>query len=227
MLQPFQTLFAVPLDCSSCEDAVRNTLSAVKGIKTIEVDLKAELVSITGTAPPSQIVSALQASGKDAILRGTGAPNSAAVCILETFAPNIADPIRGLARMVQVAPNYTIIDLTLRGLRQGKYEASIRTSGDISEGSKTTGSVFGELGRLGEVEVGKDGKGGLFVEREVSVLDLVGRSMVVKSKEDGEEEVLGVIARSAGVWENDKTVCSCSGKSLWEERKENVEKGMV
>ena len=27
----------------------------------------------------------------------------------------------------------------------------------------------------------------------------------------------GVIARSAGAWTNDKTVCSCSGKTQWQE----------
>lgn len=109
--------------------------------------------------------------------------------------------------MVQVAPNYTIIDLTLRGLKEGKYAASIRTSGDISGGRSTTGAIFREIGNLGDVEVGKDGKGALFVEREVGVQDIVGRSMLVES-EDGKEEFLGVIARSAGVWENDKTVGS-------------------
>ena len=30
----------------------------------------------------------------------------------------------------------------------------------------------------------------------------------------------GVIARSAGAWTNDKTVCTCSGKTQWEEAKE-------
>ena len=27
----------------------------------------------------------------------------------------------------------------------------------------------------------------------------------------------GVVARSSGVWGNEKKVCSCSGKDLWEE----------
>ncbi len=42
-----------------------------------------------------------------------------------------------------------------------------------------------------------------------------------------EDTVAGVIARSAGVWENDKTVCSCTGKTLWEERKDELKKGML
>ncbi len=45
--------------------------------------------------------------------------------------------------------------------------------------------------------------------------------------EDGIGEVVGVVARSAGVWENEKVVCGCSGKTVWEEREEMIGKGMV
>lgn len=41
------------------------------------------------------------------------------------------------------------------------------------------------------------------------------------------DTLVGVVARSAGVWENDKTVCSCSGKTVWEEREEQKGKGML
>ena len=30
----------------------------------------------------------------------------------------------------------------------------------------------------------------------------------------------GIIARSAGLFQNKKTVCTCSGKTIWEERME-------
>jgi copper chaperone for superoxide dismutase len=46
------------------------------------------------------------------------------------------------------------------------------------------------------------------------------------SRED-ENTLVGVIARSAGVWDNDKMVCSCSGKNVWQERQEQVVKGMA
>ena len=51
---------------------------------------------------------------------------------------------------------------------------------------------------------------------------------VRKKKTHGEGEmVMGVVARSAGVWENEKMVCSCSGKTVWEEREEQVGRGML
>lgn len=69
------------------------------------------------------------------------------------------------------------------------------------------------------------------------VWELVGRGLCVEpvggpagGGGDGEErgrEVCGVVARSAGVWENEKVVCGCSGKTVWEEREEMVGKGMV
>lgn len=46
------------------------------GIKKVEASLKDQLVFIEGTAPPSSIVSAIQSTGRDAILRGSGSTNS-------------------------------------------------------------------------------------------------------------------------------------------------------
>lgn len=160
--------------------------------------------------------------------------------------------VRGLARMLQVSdgdPPHTLVDLTLRGVRPGTYYATVRTTGDISRGAATTGSIWDVFhspfrpkdtrpkGYFGKVEVGKDGNGSTFVDREVGVMEVIGRAMVVSRekpevgsrsvKEDDDEAVTGVIARSAGVWDNEKTVCSCSGKTVWEERKEQVGKGMM
>lgn len=201
----------------------------------MSASLKDQLVSIsgTGTSPrppppprstpdnstvaPSAIITAIQATGRDAILRGSGQPNSAAVSILETHAAGIADPIRGLARLVQVSPNQSIVDLTVKGLSPGCYFASVRENGDISLGAVSTGAVWvggadGEpRGRLGELVVDASGAGSALLVRDVRVWELIGRSFVLSSKESGFAEndpdtLCGVIARSAGVWENEKTV---------------------
>jgi copper chaperone for superoxide dismutase len=168
-----------------------------------------------------------------------------AVCILETHSTAVSDKVRGLARMVQVAPNLTLIDLTIRGLAPGSYWASIRETGDISNGAVSTGGIWSGAskedvvrpkGVLGTVQVGKDGVGSVFIDKPIQIWEMIGRGMVVskrvqdgKGKFDGNDDdtLVGVIARSAGVWDNDKTVCSCSGKTLWEERKDEVKKGML
>lgn len=169
-----------------------------------------------------------------------------AVCILETHSTAVSDKVMGLARMVQVAPNLTIVDLTIRGLSPGKYWATVRETGDISKGAMSTGAVWRDAttanqqearpkGFFGSVDIGKNGMGSVFFDRPIQIWEMIGRGMVVSRQHDGERKfekndedtLVGVIARSAGVWDNDKTVCSCSGKTLWEERKDEVKKGML
>jgi len=167
----------------------------------------------------------------------------AAVCILETHANTVSDPVRGLVRMVQVSPDMTVIDLTIRGLPPGNYWATVRETGDISRGAVSIGGIWTDAkegalkprGVFGTVHVGKDGMGSVFLDKPIQIWEMIGRGMVVSKQHEGERKfeendentLVGVIARSAGVWDNDKTVCSCSGKTLWEERKDEVKKGML
>lgn len=198
------------------------------------------------SAAPSTIVKAIKDTGRDAILRGSGTSNSAAVCILETHAEDSKEKVKGLARMVQVSSNMTLIDLTIRGLSPGKYWATVRETGDISRGVISTGGIWGALfgkgvkdtqpkGVLGTVDVRENGEGAVFIDKPLQIWEMIGRSFVVSKQHDGtkpyekndKDTLVGVVARSAGVWDNDKTVCSCSGKTLWEERKDEVRNGML
>ncbi|KAK7579046.1 probable LYS7-copper chaperone for superoxide dismutase Sod1p [Fusarium oxysporum] len=242
----FETLFAVPLSCDGCVKAVSDSLYKLGGISNVEGNLKDQLISVKGTAPPSAIVEAIQATGRDAILRGTGASNSAAVSILETFQDPVdgfyeepSRDVRGLARMVQVSSGRTLVDLTIRGVSPGIYKASIRAYGDLKNGATSTGPVWtGDdkkpRGDLGTIEVGEDGRGAAFIDHGFQIWEVIGHAMVLTRQEEKDEPlkndkdtVVGIIARSAGMWDNDKTVCSCTGKTLWEERKDEVQKGML
>jgi copper chaperone for superoxide dismutase len=145
--------------------------------------------------------------------------------------------------MVEVSSGLTLVDLTIKGLPPGRYYATVREMGDISQGAASTGGIWEAIkavggfgagkGDFGSIEVGEDGRGNAFIDRPVSIWEMIGRSMVVSKDKVGpfqredSNTLVGVIARSAGVWDNDKTVCSCSGKSVWEERKEQVKKGMM
>lgn len=71
-----QTVFAVPLSCDGCVKSVSDALYKLGGITKVEGNLKDQLISVEGSAAPSQIVAAIQETGKDAILRGSGASNS-------------------------------------------------------------------------------------------------------------------------------------------------------
>ncbi|KAF8451307.1 superoxide dismutase [Terfezia claveryi] len=241
MVSSFQTVFAVNMTCESCVKSITTALTKIPGVENVTCDIETQLVTVNSTAAPSKLVSAIQSTGRDAILRGSGGANTAAVCILETHSPNVPDPVRGLARMVQVSPEVIIIDLTIRGLPAGTYSATIRNCGDISRGAETTGGVWeGDKeeprGQLGTFEVDSAGTAGVLLDKKIAIWELIGRSMVAsrqndykdkKFQENAEDTVVGVIARSAGAWENDKTVCSCSGKTIWDERKDHVLKGMI
>lgn len=106
------------------------------------------------------------------------------------------------------------------------------------------GRVFGGLegtrnGELGRVVVDEKGRGELVGEIAWPIWEAVGRGIVVQREDVGERAMetegdesrdavaVGVVARSAGVWENEKVVCGCSGKTVWEEREEMVSKGML
>jgi copper chaperone for superoxide dismutase len=118
--------------------------------------------------------------------------------------------------MVQVAPSLTLIDLTIRGLSPGEYWATVRETGDISNGAISTRGIWGDAkeeivkrrGVLGSVQVGQDGIGSVFLDKPLQIWEMIGRGLVVSKQNEGEgkfernddDTLVGVIARSAGVW---------------------------
>lgn len=54
----------------------------------------------------------------------------------------------------------------------------------------------------------------------VKLSDIIGRSFVVSEIKNNSltKIACGIIARSAGLFENPKTICACDGVSLWDEQ---------
>lgn len=50
--------------------------TSVAGVTNVKADLKDQLVYVEGTTAPSAIVAAIEGTGRDAILRGSGRSNS-------------------------------------------------------------------------------------------------------------------------------------------------------
>lgn len=246
----FKAVYAVPMECDSCFNDVKAAVSTLPGFTSITHDPSFDIVSVTGCVAPSAVVRAIQSTGRDAVVRGTGANNSAAVAILENFGKALSCQkenqfsskysVQGLARIVSVSPTKSLFDLTLSGVPVGTYHASVRTSGCLIDGPLSTGPEFLELGTLDvqyDKEKSKNGAndresrntfGQSYVTRNITVPEMIGRSIVIsKTKEPDANSVVGVIARSAGVWQNDKTVCSCTGKTVWEERKDAIKRGVL
>lgn len=228
----FEATYAVKMHCTDCADQIKHCLLGVPGIEKLNFDLQKQIMSVEGSVAPSSIVAALARCGRDAIIRGTGQPNSSAVSVLE--AQNVAKgdtPVRGLVRMVQVADHNTFFDITVNGVANpGNYHASVREYGDVSQGSRSTGPVWHGFDTPIECRDASDLGGSLFSGREflrapVNVAEMIGRSFVLAAPPAAgtSSDLCGVIARSAGVWENDKQVCACSGKTVWQERKDALQ----
>ncbi|KAK0606979.1 hypothetical protein LWI29_007241 [Acer saccharum] len=119
------------------------------------------------------------------------------------------------------------IEANFNGLSPRKHGWSINEFGDLTNSAASTGKVYNPtsiaakepLGDLRTLEV--DDKGEAFfsgVKEKLRVADLIGRSIVVYGSEDKSDSgvTAAVIARSAGVGENYKKICSCDGTTIWE-----------
>lgn len=159
----------------------------------------------------------------------------------------------GLVRFLQVDRETCVVDVTVQNLTPGDHGIHIHEYGDTSNGSINCGPHFnptnvshgdhetGHVGDLGNITVDEKGWGDLVLEsKRIKVWDIIGRSMVVTNKSDdlgkgsslaskqdggsGQGVICGIVARSAGVFENTKKICDCSGNTLWEEARIGGEK---
>ncbi|KAJ1899291.1 copper chaperone [Kickxella alabastrina] len=221
---------AVDMTCQSCVDDITQVLSDVPGIQSLNISLPEKRVVVEGNAGPSAILKALKSSGRSAVIRGTGSTaegtTGAAVCILEQKTPPYT---RGLVRFVQISTDTCFVDISVNGVSDGTHRASIRECGDLSDVPGSCGGVWqgasevGAAGELGELVV-RDGWGeACFETGQFAVWDIIGRSVVVSGESSGSGissgVLAGVVARSAGLFENDKLVCACSGNTVWTEQR--------
>jgi len=241
-LTPAKMEFAVNMTCGSCENAVRESLQHIRGIENVEIDVQKQSVVIMTIQPADTIQKAIETTGMLAVLRGQGRAEhfGAAISILK-----YKGIIKGLIRFTQVEKDKCIVDGTFNGLVPGKHGLHIHEFGDLSDGYISTGEIYNpnlsshgdrtnidrRVGDLGNIEVDVNGSSNLrYEDNLIRVWDIIGRSVVLHEKEDelisenhgnsGKGIAWGIIARSSGLFQNDKKVCTCSGKTIWEERED-------
>lgn len=226
VLPELLTEYMVDMKCDGCVNAVKNKLATVDGIKNVDVDLSNQVVRILGSSPVKTMTEALEQTGRKARLIGQGVPEDFLVsaAVSEFKGPDIF----GVVRLALVNMELARIEANFSGLSPGKHGWSINEFGDLTKGPSSTGKVFNPannvtekqpLGDLGTLEV--DEKGEAFFsgfKEQLRVVDLIGRSIVVYETEDKSDPGLAaaVIARSAGVGENYKKLCTCDGTTIWE-----------
>lgn len=226
-LPEIMTEYMVDMSCEGCVKNVKNKLQTVDGIKSVDVDLNNQVVRIFGSSPVKTMTEALEQTGRKARLIGQGLPGE--VMISAAVAEFKGPQIFGVVRLAQVSMELARIEANFSGLSPGKHGWSINEFGDLTRGAASTGKVFNPakqqiseekaLGDLGTLEV--DEKGEAFfsgVKKNLKIADLIGRAIAVYESEDRSDTGLAaaVIARSAGVGENYKKLCTCDGTTIWE-----------
>ncbi|KAL1828420.1 hypothetical protein ACET3Z_006832 [Daucus carota] len=223
VLPDLLTEFMVDMKCDGCVNAVKNKLNTLTGVKNVEVDLSNQVVRVLGSSPVKSMSEALEQTGRKARLIGQGVPEDFLVsaAVSEFKGPNIF----GVVRLAQVNMELARVEANFSGLPTGKHGWSINEYGDLTKGVASTGKVFNPttekkpLGDLGTLEADEDGKAFFSGTKDkLRVSDLIGRSIAVYSTEDKSDQGLtaAVIARSAGVGENYKKLCTCDGTTIWE-----------
>ncbi|KAK1684846.1 hypothetical protein QYE76_045694 [Lolium multiflorum] len=224
-LPELTTEFMVDMKCEGCVTAVKNRLQTLEGIKNIEVDLSNQVVRVLGSLPVKTMLDALHQTGRDARLIGQGNPDDFLVsaAVAEFKGP----VIYGVVRLAQVNMELTRVEATFSGLSPGKHGWSINEFGDLTKGAESTGKVYNPpdylsnkpLGDLGTLEAGENGEAQFSGSKEkLRVVDLIGRSVALYATDDRSDSGIAaaVVARSAGVGENYKKLCTCDGVTIWE-----------
>ncbi|CAM6095175.1 unnamed protein product [Calypogeia fissa] len=223
------TEFMVKMSCEGCVKSVRSKLEPLEGVKSVDIDLQNQVVRILGSAPIKNLTSAIEQSGRDARLIGQGLPSDFAIsaAVAEFKGPEI----NGVVRFAQVSMELAKIDASFSGLTPGSHAWSINTYGDLTRGAASTGGVFEAessnssgskdkpMGDLGVLDVNDKGEVDYSGAKQgLQVSELIGRAVVLYANNDTSQEGItaSVIARSAGVGENYKKLCSCDGTVIWE-----------
>ncbi|ESQ35579.1 hypothetical protein EUTSA_v10008232mg [Eutrema salsugineum] len=221
------TEFMVDMKCEGCVNAVKSKLITIEGIENVEVDLLNQVVRILGSSPVMAMTQALEQTGRKARLIGQGVPQDFLVsaAVAEFKGPDIF----GVVRFAQVSMELARIEANFTGLSPGNHSWSINEYGDLTNGAASTGNLYNPfqdhngteaLGDLGTLVADQSGEVFYSGKKEkLKVVDLIGRAVVVYKTEDnksGPGLTAAVIARSAGVGENYKKLCTCDGTVIWE-----------
>lgn len=144
----------------------------------------------------------------------------------ETPLDSQLDHVMGVMRVSQLSDGYCFFDGLLDGFggdkKRHKYSVAVHEFGDLS------GSEFETIGEpivnIKELESTNQGKVSVRqIVPKCDVPSMIGRSIAV-TKRSGESQPVvkvisaGVVARASIIEGNKKQICSCSGKTLWEER---------
>ncbi|KAK2147293.1 hypothetical protein LSH36_561g02043 [Paralvinella palmiformis] len=116
------------------------------------------------------------------------------------------------------------VDAIKNVLEAHKGDGHLGAAVSIVTGSSGCQGIVRMIQKNGELcTLEADPKGRLEFRIESTLLkvwDIIGRSLVIHHHNNDKDErvACGVVARSAGLFQNPKRICACDGVALWDER---------
>ncbi|XP_035392548.1 copper chaperone for superoxide dismutase isoform X2 [Electrophorus electricus] len=235
------------MTCDGCANAVESALQKEPGVRSFKIDLSREEVLVETSLSTHEIQGLIESTGRKAVLKGLGGPEpdlGAAVAML-SGAGRVQGVVRFLQLSQDcclIDGAIDGLDPGLHGLHVHEYGDLTQDCTSCGEHYNPFGKQHGgpedkerHVGDLGNIVAAADGRATFRLEdSQLKVWDVIGRSLVVDSGEDdlgkgdhplssktgnsGERLACGIIARSAGLFQNPKQICACDGVTLWEER---------
>ncbi|KAJ8281824.1 hypothetical protein COCON_G00043430 [Conger conger] len=239
--------FGVQMTCNNCVNSVRSALEGAPGVQSVQIDLAQEQVLVEASLTSQEVQRLIESTGKRAVLKGVGAAGQdlgVAVAMMGGAGPVqgvvrfvqvsqdsclIDGSIDGLEAGPHGLHVHALGDLTRDCLSCGDH---FNPNGKQHGAPQDTERHVGDLGNI---VADSSGRASFRLEdSQLKVWDIIGRSLVVDSGEDdlgrgghplskqtgnsGERLACGIIARSASLFQNIKTICACDGVTIWEER---------
>ncbi|XP_052860027.1 copper chaperone for superoxide dismutase [Anopheles cruzii] len=213
--------FAAQIRSDDCANAIRKSLGDVG---EVEIDVGKGSVLVETALPWLEIHKRIEATGRRAVLTGFGGQSAVAMVAHGNESTGVQGVVRFCAiSATSVSSSGAVVDGTIDGLSEnGHYRLNIHECGDISQGCDSVGDIYDSA----EISSDSSGRATIrFVNNRLDVGNLIGRSVVVaESSDSGRRLSCGIIARSAGIFENYKKICACDGVTIWDERNKSIVK---
>nr|XP_042705571.1 copper chaperone for superoxide dismutase [Chrysemys picta bellii] len=244
--------FAVQMNCQECVDAVQASLQGATGLQVLDIQLDSQTVLVETSMSAGKVKGLLESTGRRAVLKGMGSsePQNLGAAVAMMSGPSLVQGVVRFLQVSPekclIEGTIDGLEPGLHGLHVHEFGDVTNSCDSCGDHFNPDGKHHGgpqdahrHLGDLGNVLAGSNGRADFRMEdTRLKVWDIIGRSLVVDSGEDdlgrgghplskvcgnsGERLACGIIARSAGLFENPKQICTCDGVTLWEEREKPV-----
>lgn len=246
MSVPTEMEFSVEMTCEKCADAIKHVVKD-KPINIMSLDVSTNLLHLKSSLPWSEVQNIIESSGRRAALMGLGSNSGKNLGAgVAEIAGNSAQGVVRMVQLNKDLCLFdgTIHGLTPGKHGIAVHEFGDLSHGCDSCGEHynpynykhgNRNDNFRHLGDLGNIVADENGKALFkFTDNRLKIWDMIGRSLVVhkneddlglggneKSKQDGNAGPgigCAIIARSAGLFQNVKRICTCDGVVVFDER---------